>query len=109
MNEISSRKRRISISTPVLKAVVALPLAIIASCTPGVPESTQPAAQNSMWDYRAVRARDVYSPNIATDRYVIEEQRRVAQALRLSCEQFKTHCAEADQAARFIAEADARR
>ena len=79
------------------------------SCSPGAPESTNSASPNSVSDYRELQTRNVYSPEVATDRYVIEEQRRVAQALRLSCEQFKTHCNEAEQAQRFIAEADARR
>ena len=67
------------------------------------------AREQRVHDLPGTQDGNVYSPNIATDPYVIEEQRRVAQALRLSCEQFKTHCREAEQARRLVAEAEARR
>lgn len=53
--------------------------------------------------------RDVYSPQIANDPYVIEEQRKVQQALEVSCREFNRYCAEAAQARLRIEEADARR
>ena len=91
-------------------ALIALSLELIIGCSPGAPDSSTSARGNSAsTTYQELRTRNVYSPNIATDPYVIEEQRRVAQALRLSCEQFKTHCREAEQARRLVAEAEARR
>ena len=91
-------------------ALVALPLGMIIGCSPGAPDSSTAARGNSAsTTYQELRTGNVYSPNVATDPYVIEEQRRVAQALRLSCEQFETHCREAEQARRFVAEAEARR
>lgn len=53
-------------------------------------------------------ARNPYSPNIAGDPYVIEEQRKVLAALESSCRQSKQLCAEAEQARRRIEEAEAR-
>jgi hypothetical protein len=49
-------------------------------------------------------ARDFYSPNISTDPYVLDQQRRVVEALELECRHFKKHCAEAGQARRRIEE-----
>ena len=60
-------------------------------------------------DARRVKARNVYSPNIAGDPYVVEEQRRIAQALRQNCETAGEHCREADAAEQFVARAEARR
>ena len=96
---------------PVLKrASIALSIGLIISCSSGPPESSTSASRNSAsTTYQELRTRNVYSPKVATDPYVIDEQRRVAQALRLSCEQFKTHCKEAEQAQRFIAAAEARK
>lgn len=54
-------------------------------------------------------ARDVYSPRVIGDPYVIEQQRRVLEALELDCLRSRRHCAEAEQARRRIAEAEARR
>ena len=91
-------------------ALIALSLELIIGCSPGAPDSSTSARGSSAsTTYQELRTRNVYSPNVATDPYVIEEQRRVVQALRLSCEQFKTHCKEAEQAQRFIAAAEARR
>jgi hypothetical protein len=57
-----------------------------------------------------VRAgRDPYSPKVTSDPYVIEQQRRVLQALEVSCRGFKTHCAEARQARLRIEEAEGSR
>ena len=58
---------------------------------------------------RAPTARNLYSPRIATDPYVIEQQRKVLRALEVSCSQLKRHCAEAEQARRRIEEAEAGR
>ena len=98
-------------SCPTLnRASIALSLGLIISCRPGASESPTSASRSrASTTYQELRTRNVYSPKVATDPYVIEEQRRVAQALRLSCEQFKTHCKEAEQAQRFIAAAEARR
>lgn len=53
--------------------------------------------------------RDHYSPDVADDGYVLDQQRAVADALRQSCEQTGEHCALANGAERYIDEHDARR
>lgn len=58
---------------------------------------------------RTPTARNVYSPRVTSDPYVIEQQRKVLRALEVSCRQLKQHCAEAEQARRRIEEAEARR
>lgn len=57
----------------------------------------------------APAARNPYSPRVAGDPYVVEQQRRVLQVLEASCRQSKLHCPEAEQARRRIEEAQARR
>lgn len=53
--------------------------------------------------------RNHYSPRIAGDPYVIEQQRKVLRALEVGCRELKQHCAEAEQARRRIEEAEAGR
>jgi hypothetical protein len=49
-------------------------------------------------------ARDVYSPRILNDPFVLDQQRRVVEALELECRLSGKHCAEAGQARRRIEE-----
>ena len=53
--------------------------------------------------------RNPWSPRIATDPHVVEEQRRVLRALETSCRQMKLHCAEAEQARLRIEAAESAR
>ena len=53
--------------------------------------------------------RNPYSPEVASDPYVLDQQRAVADALRRSCEATGEHCALANGAERYIDEHDARR
>lgn len=50
-------------------------------------------------------SRNLYSPRVASDPYVIAEQREVLRALEVACSQLKRHCAEAEQARLRIEEA----
>lgn len=58
---------------------------------------------------RAPSARNPYSPRIASDPYVIEQQREVLRSLEASCRQSQRLCPEAEQARRRIEEAEAGR
>jgi len=53
------------------------------------------------------RTRDINSPGFRNDPYVIDQQRRVVEALETSCRESKQHCAEAEQARLRIEEAAA--
>lgn len=53
--------------------------------------------------------RNHYSPELASDPYVLDQQRAVADALRRSCEETGEHCVLADGAQRYVDEHDARR
>ena len=90
-------------------ALIAFPLGMMV----GAGESQAPDRRDSRREDRpappAAPARDSWSPRIANDPYVIEQQRRVVEALELSCRQFKSHCAEARQARLRIEEAEASR
>lgn len=57
----------------------------------------------------ARNARNLYSPRVAGDPYVIAQQRKVLRALESSCSQSGHHCAEAEQARLRIEEAEAAR
>jgi hypothetical protein len=55
------------------------------------------------------RTRNIYSPQVRGDPYVIAQQRRVVDALELSCRQSGQYCKEARQARERVAEAEGRR
>jgi hypothetical protein len=50
------------------------------------------------------QVRNFYSPDLATDPYVIEQQRKVVEALELACRLEGKRCREAGQARRHIGE-----
>ena len=49
-------------------------------------------------------ARNPYSPIIFEDPYVLRRHREVVEALEAECRSFGSHCAEAEQARRWIDE-----
>ena len=53
--------------------------------------------------------RNPYSPEVTSDRYVLDQQREVAESLRRACLQTGEHCALADGAERYLDEQGARR
>ena len=90
-----------------LGAVVAFPIGLVVG-------GKGPAREDAATGAPAARARDaaptsrnLWSPRIVSDPYVIEQQRRVLRALETSCRRSGEHCAEAGQARRRIAEAEA--
>ncbi|HEX8262864.1 MAG TPA: hypothetical protein VF547_08320 [Allosphingosinicella sp.] len=93
-----------------LAASIAFPLGLLigGGGAPSV-EPARPASRARPPATRTPAHRDVYSPRVASDPYVIEQQRRVLRALEASCRQSGRHCAEAEQAGRRIEEAEARR
>lgn len=79
--------------------------AALAACTP--PAEVANNASPGTQDRRV--GRDHYSAKVASDPYVLDQQRAVAEALRRSCEEAGEHCALANGAERYIDEHDARR
>lgn len=73
----------------------------------------QPAQQHDAAAGRDARiarkavARDVYSPKVTSDPYVLDQQLRVVEALELECGHYGKHCAEAAQARRRVEESAA--
>ncbi len=53
---------------------------------------------------RTAEGRNFYSPSFRSDPYVLEQQRRVVEALELGCRQFGERCREAAAARRRIEE-----
>ena len=53
---------------------------------------------------KKAEARDFYSPKVVSDPYVLDQQRRVVEALELECRHYGKHCAEARQARRRVEE-----
>ena len=54
---------------------------------------------------KQTEGRNFYSPGVVSDPYVLEQQRRVVEALEVSCRQFRENCAEARLARQRIEEA----
>lgn len=70
------------------------------AAAPGRPSSPSGTARTG---------RNLYSPRVASDPYVVEQQRKVLRALEEACSRLKRHCAEAGQARLRIEEAEAHR
>ena len=80
-------------------AGLALPVGLIVGGRQAAPERGSAAAR--MEDGRTADARNVYSPNISEDPYVLRRQRELVEALEMECRNLDTHCAEAQQARRW--------
>ena len=74
-------------------AAVALPVGVFLGRSGSAIGNSDAAAERA-----SIGMRDVYSPNFRSDPFVIEQQRRVVEALEQSCRQSKLHCEEARQA-----------
>ena len=109
MSRGTGRDWRIVGCAAVLAASIAFPLGLIVGGGEPAREINRPPARPAPPRGPAPPARDVYSPRVTSDPYVIEQQRRVLRALELSCRQSKRHCSEAEQARRRIEEAEAGR
>ena len=72
-------------------------------------DQTNGARRHAPSSAQGPAARDVYSPRVIGDPYVIEQQRRVLKALEASCRGYNRHCVEAEQARLRIEEAEARK
>jgi len=57
---------------------------------------------------RTPTSRAIYSPDISGDPYVIDQQRKVVEALELQCRHFGDHCDEARKAREWMNNRDAR-
>lgn len=79
--------------------------AALPSCAPTIEVANNASTDGA--DRRLGRNR--YSPEVASDRYVLDQQRAVADALRRSCERTGEHCELADGARRYLDEQDASR
>lgn len=90
----------------VLGAAIAFPVGIIIGN--GQPEKagTEITRPDAARGNRAPPARNPYSPNVGSDPYVIDQQRRVVEALETNCRHFHSHCTEAQQARLRLNEAE---
>jgi hypothetical protein len=92
-----------------LGASAAFPLGVLVGGGEPSRETAGEARRPGPSGGEAPAARNAYSPRIASDRYVIEQQRRVVQTLEASCRESGRYCPEAEQARLRIEEAEARR
>ena len=85
-------------------AVVAFPAGLIIAGRDSPPARDGSAARPNAPAGNKAEARDFYSPKVTSDPYVLDQQRRVVEALELECRHYDKHCAEAGQARRRIEE-----
>ena len=103
MTDGSKRDWRFAGCTALLAALVAFPLGMMFAADDRAREGS---AQSTAAKAPAGRqtGRDFYSPNIAGDPYVLEQQLKVVEALERSCAQLAKYCEEARQARQRIEE-----
>jgi hypothetical protein len=92
-----------------LGASIAFPLGLYAGRDSPPRDNARPASRPAPSPGRPRTGRDVYSPRVTGDPYVIEQQRKVLRALEASCSQSGQLCPEAEQARLRIEEAEAAR
>ena len=88
-------------------AVLAFPAGLMVAGGNAPPPREGGTARPGVPAVKKVVARDFYSPKVTSDPYVLDQQRRVVEALELECRQFRKHCAEAGQARQRIEESAA--
>jgi hypothetical protein len=86
-------------------AAIALPAGIVAGRY-GF-RSSETTNPNGPASVSGRRGRDIFAPDFRNDPNVIEQQRRVVEALEQSCRHSKLHCKEAEQARLRVEEAAA--
>ncbi len=91
----------------VLGAAIALPAGIIIGNHRAERQVAKTGGNRGVANHPAAPSRNVYSPEFRSDPYIIDQQRRVAEALETSCRQTNMHCKDAEQARQRISEAEA--
>lgn len=86
-------------------AMLAFPAGLMIAGRPAAPpQQNSDAGRPNAPAAKTAEARDFYSPKVTSDPYVLDQQRRVVEALELECRHYGKHCAEAGQARRRIEE-----
>jgi hypothetical protein len=100
---MSDRDKRGLAWAALIGAAVAFPAGMMLSGREAVREKAAPTAPS---DRRGPGAdsRDLYSPDIAGDPYVLDRQEKVVEALETQCRHSGERCAEAKAARRSLAE-----
>lgn len=107
MGEQAGKKWPLVAVTAVLTAAVAFPAGLWISTMPTATGEEAPdtePAQRSRATAPTTKAavRDVYSARIASDPYVIDEQRAVVEAMERNCRHLGEGCGEAAAARKYI-------
>lgn len=98
---MASDRRRLGCAA-LLGALFAFPAGLILGSREAGPQKV-PATSESNRDAGAkVNARNIYSPIVIKDPYFLREQRRVVEALEAECRHSGNHCAESQQARRWL-------
>ncbi len=92
-----------------LGASIAFPIGLFLGGDESPRENARPSSRPGPLAGEAPATRNLYSPRLAGDPYVVGQQRKVLRALEESCRQLKRHCAEARQARLRIEEAESGR
>lgn len=87
-------------------ALIAFLAGLMVGGREAAPEKIPVATEINRDDGPEPKARNVYSPHIINDPYVLREQRRVVDALEAECRHSGNHCAEAEQARRWLRQQD---
>ena len=86
--------------------LIAFPAGLMVGGREAVPERIPVPTEIHRDDGAESKSRNVYSPVILKDPYFVREQRRLVEALEAGCRHSGNHCAEAEQARRWLREHD---
>ena len=85
---------------------VSLALGLMLPGCEAAPDRRPVAVEMNNADGRKAQSRNLYSPRITNDPYVVSQQRAVVEALEAECRHDGAHCAEAQAARRWMNERD---
>jgi hypothetical protein len=83
-------------------ALIAFPAGLMVRRPGAAPETIPVATEINRDNGPEPKTRNVYSPHIINDPYVLREQRRVVDALEAECRHSGNYCAEAEQARSWL-------
>ena len=102
MAGLSGRDWRMIGCAAAIGALVAFPAGLMLAGRDAPPIRNGGAARLDVPAAKKAEARDFYSPKVVSDHYVLNQQRRVVEALEPECRHYGKHCAEAGQARRRV-------
>ena len=88
-------------------AILAFPAGVMLAGRDTKPSEASASRNDVVHQGPSIQARKPYAPDVLRDPFVLEQHRRVAEALETSCRETGKACVEARQARQYLSELEA--